>query len=94
MLPEHVEMMKEMWEEDGKISPPSLDEQALSELNEACIEAYENQALVKITLYSKGELKQVQGKITHLIPQEQSLKMLTVTGNPTTIRVGHIYRID
>ncbi|WP_345239013.1 YolD-like family protein [Pontibacillus salipaludis] len=94
MLPEHVEMMKEMWEEDGKLPPPSLDEQALCELNEACIEAYKNQTLVKITVYSKGELKQLEGKITHLIPQEQSLRILTVTGDTKAIGIRHIYNID
>ncbi|KGP93067.1 hypothetical protein N780_12140 [Pontibacillus chungwhensis BH030062] len=94
MLPEHVEMMKKMWEEDGKLPPPSLDEQALSELNEACLEAHENQALVRITVYSKGELKQLEGKITHLIPQEQSLRILTVAGNTKAIAIGHIYIID
>ncbi|QSS98397.1 YolD-like family protein [Pontibacillus sp. ALD_SL1] len=94
MLPEHVEMMKKMWEEDGKLPPPSLEEQALSELNDACIEAHENQAVVRIKVYSNGELKQLEGTITHLIPQEQSLRMVTVTGNTKAIAIGHIYNID
>lgn len=77
MLPEHVQILKDMWEEDKLKTPPQLDEQALQQLNDICLHAFENQQTVRIIQFKDGDFIDLEGVIERLIPEERSMKLKT-----------------
>ncbi len=94
MLPEHVQILKDMWKDDQKATAPQLDEQALEELNERCIQAYEEEAIVKIIQFKNGSFHDEKGTITKLLPQEQSLRITRVNGTSISIPIQNIVQLD
>lgn len=94
MLPEHVQILKEMWEEDRKESPPQLDEQALEELNEKCIEAYQEKNNITLICFKDGSFVQKQGIIIKLIPQEKALRLKEIEGTTKTIPIQSIVQLE
>jgi len=94
MLPEHVQILKEMWKEDEKQVAPELDDQALEELNDQCLEAYQENNVVTITQFKKGSFRSDKGTITKLLPQEQSLRFTRVNGTSISIPIQHIVHLE
>ncbi|WP_186577746.1 YolD-like family protein [Aquibacillus kalidii] len=66
MLPEHVEMLKNLWKEDKKTKKPLLDEQQLEEMNRVMQEANSYQTSICITFYNRGFYEEVTGTIVRL----------------------------
>lgn len=66
MLPEHVELLKEMWREDHVITKPVLDTQELGVLNEQLLQALEQQLTVSLSVYKNGAITEQTGIISQL----------------------------
>lgn len=66
MLPEHVELLKKIWNEDKKVVKPMLDEQELETINRRIIEANQNNEEVRITYFESGKIIEIQGIISKL----------------------------
>ncbi|WP_163969805.1 YolD-like family protein [Oceanobacillus halotolerans] len=79
MLPEHVEMLKNVWQEDHYETKPILDDQALELLNEQLNLAYIHQDTILLTVYDKGCQNDIEGKIIKINPYQRDL----------TIEVNH-----
>jgi hypothetical protein len=73
MLPEHIELLKEMWMEDGKSSKPVLDEQQVELLNDQLLEAFELQSPICLHIYESGTIKELIGVVTKLDSQTGSV---------------------
>jgi len=94
MLPEHVQILKDMWDDDHKVVAPQLDEQELEVLNEQCIQAYQEETVVKITQFKDGAFGDDKGTITGLLPQEQSVRFKRLNGTSISIPIQHIVQLD
>ncbi|QKY69160.1 YolD-like family protein [Lentibacillus sp. CBA3610] len=69
MLPEHAELLKEMWENDGERIKPNLDEQQSELLNAQLLEAFEFQVPVCLQIYENGTIAEVTGVLNKLDSQ-------------------------
>lgn len=66
MMPEHIRMLQEFFNEEEKVEKPILDEQELEEINFTLNEAIENNLTVQISYYIDGGFKDVVGKINNI----------------------------
>ncbi|HLS07261.1 MAG TPA: YolD-like family protein [Bacillota bacterium] len=73
MLPEHVQMLKELWAEDEKKLSPQLDEQLLAELNDQLKIAWQQHKKVRLTVYLNGREQHFIGIIKHICTSSQSI---------------------
>src|SRR5699024_11412636 len=73
MLPEHVEWLKRVWEEDEKVSKPMLDPQEIETINRQLIEASKTKSLVKLTVYENGSINEYEGTIRALSSQTNTV---------------------
>lgn len=73
MLPEHVELLRNLRREEQKITKPILDSQEIELIDHALLAAYETNALTEITIYSKYGMKIYLGRIVKLQQQPQSV---------------------
>lgn len=94
MLPEHVQILKEMWEEDKRMHPPELDEQAMQELNEKCVNAHHTQETVLLTQFEDGSFSCYEGKIKKLLPNEGSIQFQTSNSSVKRIPFSNIVHIE
>jgi hypothetical protein len=77
MLPEHVEQLKKLWDDDKLTHKPLLDDQELEEMSLECINAYENDLTVEIIVHMEGNANAIQGKIMKIDQQNQQLSIQT-----------------
>lgn len=66
MLPEHAELLKEMWQNDDKRTKPNLDEQQAELLDAQILEAFEWQSPVCLYIYENGGITELTGTIIKL----------------------------
>ncbi|QDP40402.1 YolD-like family protein [Radiobacillus deserti] len=66
MLPEHVEMLRELWQEDTHQTMPIIDEQKAEEMNAVIQKAYKEKILVRITYYATPRFHTVLGCISNI----------------------------
>ncbi|KGP71193.1 YolD-like family protein [Pontibacillus yanchengensis] len=93
MLPEHVQILKDMWNEDELQTAPELDEQALQELNETIQYAYKEQITITLHTFSDGSFHDYTGKIEHLIPHEQRIKFRTTENHQHLFHIHSIVNV-
>ncbi len=77
MLPEHVEQLKHLWDNQNKIQKPILDEQELEEINQLCMEAYHNQTTVELSVYTNGNIDLHMGIISKIDLQTHTIQFKT-----------------
>lgn len=77
MLPEHVEMLKRLWQEDKRIPKPLLDSQELEMINRQLIDAYRLQKMVSISVYQDGLVTGAEGLIVKV---DQYANRITLEG--------------
>lgn len=94
MLPEHVQILKDMWEEDKLDKAPELDEQALEELNTAIMTAFENQQEIHLHMYHNGSFHEYHGFVQKLLPQQRAIKLITMDNSTYTIQIASIIQIS
>lgn len=79
MLPEHVEMIKQLWAEDDFEQRPILSDQQLEENEFLLQEALENDSIVQIKYFNNHNFCFIQGRIItankHLIINDITLDL-------------------
>ncbi|MEN2766231.1 YolD-like family protein [Ornithinibacillus xuwenensis] len=95
MLPEHVELLKNIWKEDKKVRRPALDEQELEILNQFIIEAYQEKQTITINYYQDGQMHNTSGIIKKLDPLNHTILLnnLSVSADTISIRFTDIYTV-
>lgn len=66
MLPEHVEMIKQVWKEDERIEKPILDEQKMEEIDIALHLAMKDDLTIKIQYHNGFDFSCAKIKITSI----------------------------
>ncbi|WP_164668813.1 YolD-like family protein [Virgibacillus doumboii] len=94
MLPEHVKLLKEMWQEDHKTARPVLDSQQIEMLNGQILEAFKSQAAVTLSYYSNGEIFNQNGIITVLDSDANNLTLWTISDTKLTIPFHDIIAVS
>ncbi|MUV39829.1 SPBc2 prophage-derived uncharacterized protein YolD [Lentibacillus sp. JNUCC-1] len=90
MLPEHVMMLKELWEEDNISPPPTLDAQEKERLDHILQEALHFKTTLRVTLYDQGHMIQKTGVITSLDTTSKKLVLSATTGRQHSIAVKDV----
>lgn len=95
MLPEHVEMLKELWAEEEKTTMPKLDQQELECINQIAQTAYCNKESVQISIFHNGKHQFYQGKILKMNPLKSTLQLqLNGQSTPLTCYFNQIIGIE
>ncbi|MDC3415319.1 YolD-like family protein [Aquibacillus salsiterrae] len=95
MLPEHVEMLRQLWQEDRKKQKPILDEQYLEILNTKLQEALVTQAAVLLTVYRNYDFDTYEGIISAIDLTQNQLKIKTSYPHSLiTIELSQIIQLE
>lgn len=70
MLPEHVELLKELWDEENQREKPILEEQMKEFIEKKILNSYVTQRCIGVKYYKNNQILSVQGKIIHLDQQK------------------------
>lgn len=81
MLPEHVELLKKLWNEDQKVEKPMLDMQHIEWLEQVLTDAKQKKLLVELTVYSNNRLEKRTGKIRKLDAEIKQIHLQEQDGN-------------
>jgi len=79
MLPEHNQILEELWNENEKKEKPIVDEQELEEMNMKIQLAIHQDLPVKITYFSEHEYKVIEGKLKQINTMENYLQLSDFT---------------
>ncbi|WP_407272784.1 YolD-like family protein [Radiobacillus sp. PE A8.2] len=83
MLPEHVEMLKNLWKEDQYSLPPQLDEQELERINYLIQMSIQQKLAVELITFQNRENHKYQGMITSMNTQQQTLRLVQIESTLT-----------
>ncbi|RFA37018.1 hypothetical protein CAI16_02790 [Virgibacillus dokdonensis] len=75
MMPEHIEMLQEMWKEQDYKEKPILDEQQKEEINTKLLMALANDLTVELKYFDKHDFYKVKGKITSINKQNKYISI-------------------
>ncbi|QAS52783.1 YolD-like family protein [Halobacillus litoralis] len=78
MLPEHVEMIKQVWKEDVRIEKPILDEQQWEEIGYSLQRALKNGLSVEIQYHNGFDISKIKVKVLKLDSQMKGVKCIGV----------------
>ncbi|WP_042145542.1 YolD-like family protein [Paucisalibacillus sp. EB02] len=93
MLPEHVELLKKIWNEDKKVVKPHLDEQELEVLNNRILEAYHQKQFIQIEYYQDNQMLEIRGIIKKLDSLHQKILIKNSTGEIISIPFRNIFQV-
>ena len=93
MLPEHVEILKDVWQQDSYEEAPILDEQQVEANSFAIQEALENQAFIEVTYYEAGAFHTETLQVMYVQPKEGSVRFRDANDTRKTIQLKHITQI-
>lgn len=94
MLPEHVQMLKDLWQEDKTSIQPLLDEQMLDELNQHLQTAFSQNKKVRLTVHLNGQKQKLIGIIVRICENEKTIYLKTTDGITRTIQVCAITNLQ
>lgn len=94
MLPEHVQQIRKIWNDDKKVTMPTIDEQQLEIINNTVKLAIEDHSLLKITYYDKGYYLHTTGYAQKADPVTSIVTMLTLKGNKLFIQTDQIIEVE
>lgn len=94
MLPEHVELLKELWKADSKMEKPIVDTQQLEEINYQLSNSYQNNIEITITLFQHSNLQRYTGKVIKVDPINNSFVFQLTEGINRTIHFNQILSIN
>src|SRR5690625_4976339 len=75
MLVEHVEALESLWTEFDREEKPSLDEQAILDIERTILHVYQLQKSVELLVYEDGFLIEKIGYITNVNSANQSVHL-------------------
>jgi|SRR5690606_1932361 len=93
MLPEHVELLKRIWNEDKKVVKPNLDEQELEVLNNQILQAFHQKQCIQIEYYYDNQRLEIRGIIKKLDSLHQMIVIKDITGDIVSIPFRNIFQI-
>ncbi|WP_079529476.1 YolD-like family protein [Halobacillus hunanensis] len=93
MLPEHVELIKEVWQEDEGVPKKVIDEQQAEENELALQRAVQEGLLVRITYYNGFNYSYRKAKVLHLDPHRKKLSCMSTSHERITMEFEQIYEV-
>lgn len=93
MLPEHVELLKEMWQEDTKVQRPEIDAQEIEVMNQKLNRAYHYKETVQLSVYNNGEIDTITGNIKQVNTYSQTVRLESGSLD-TTVSFYNIIEVD
>ncbi|MEQ6376036.1 YolD-like family protein [Bacillaceae bacterium S4-13-58] len=93
MLPEHVELLKEIWNEDDKPLRKTLDEQTQSEWDRLLQQAVKLKFPLEIEYIANQNIYKEIGIPTHLDPLNGTVRIKNLHQEETTISVSSIQNL-
>ncbi len=93
MLPEHVELLKEIWNEDNKPLPKTLDEQTHTEWDQLLQQAAKLKFSLEIEYIANQTTCTKIGIPTHLDPLNGTVRIKNSHQEVTTIPVSSIQNL-
>ncbi|RLL48251.1 YolD-like family protein [Oceanobacillus piezotolerans] len=85
MLPEHVALLRELWQEDLYVTKPLLDEQEIELIQYQLQEAQMNDFIIEIATYQRGFTVNYTGKIIQLEGNQASVRLQLEDGSNLSI---------
>ncbi|WP_102346852.1 YolD-like family protein [Bacillus sp. Marseille-P3661] len=85
MLPEHTQVLRDIWQSDQKVTKPLLDEQELEEINLQLMEALNFNLEVTLSYYANGYINTSVGIIQSVNTNSQEIKI-----EDTAKKISHI----
>ncbi|MGP4107138.1 YolD-like family protein [Virgibacillus sp. L01] len=93
MLPEHVKLLQDMWQDDYRMTKPVLDSQEIEMLNAQILEAFELGSTVSVSIYSDGTVFDHIGVIIKLDSQTNHIILQSTDSTHVTIPFNDILSI-
>ncbi|WP_017753502.1 YolD-like family protein [Calidifontibacillus oryziterrae] len=94
MLPEHVQQLREFWNNDKRVQMPTIDEQQLEVMNDIFQLAYTEHSLLKITYYEAGRYLNTVGYINKINPLTKTLYIVATDGHNMSIHANQIITVE
>jgi len=73
MLPEHVQLLKQLWQEEALEEMPLLDDQMKEELYKKILNAFESNAFINVKYYEEGKFHTLRDQIRKIDEQRKTL---------------------
>lgn len=80
MLPEHVEMIKQVWKEDERVEKPILDEQQLEEIGFKLQQSMRDHLPLEVTYHNGFDLSTMKVKVMKIDPYTQKVSFTEIKG--------------
>lgn len=93
MLPEHVKLLQDMWQDDYRMTRPVLDSQEIEMLNAQILEAFECGSTIAVSIYSDGTVFDHVGIIIKLDSQTNNIILQLTDSTQVTIAFNDILSI-
>jgi len=93
MLPEHVELLKEMWNETEKVNKPMLDPQEQELINDQLIQAYDQKLQIIVSFYKDGFIEETRGIIRALDTNQNKVSLQTKNDLKKHLDFDHIISV-
>ncbi|KAB8137982.1 YolD-like family protein [Gracilibacillus oryzae] len=90
MLPEHVKILREMWQEDHIEEKKEIDDQQLEENARILVEAYAQRKKVTITYYQQRQYKTDHVSIIRIDRYSQTIRVENEGAERITITLDNI----
>ncbi|WP_406945780.1 YolD-like family protein [Halobacillus sp. SY10] len=91
MLPEHVEMVKQVWKEDERIEKPILDEQKWEEIEFALHRSLNDGLLVEVKYHNGFDFSYFRGKLTCINTHSKTVTLIPNKGSEkATLNINQI----
>ena len=94
MLPEHVEILQELWQEDRYEKKPTIDEQQMEWNEQLLQEAYINQSLIQVTHYNAGTYHKERLRVMYMEPSTRSIRFTDQQDDRKYISIEKILQIE
>lgn len=94
MLPEHVELLKDLWKTDDKIKKPVIDSQQMEEINYQLLNAHQENKEITITIFQQSNLIHHTGNVMKIDPLNKSMVFQLNKGNEQVIHFDQILSVN
>lgn len=75
MIPEHVKMLRDLWDEQKLVEKPILDEQAFEQIGIVIMDSLKHTIDIKLTYWKNGRFEEVIGVVGRVDMQIKQVRM-------------------
>lgn len=75
MLPEHVQLLKDLWEEENRVKRPIIDEQMGKIIEKKILNSYQSKKTICVKYYCDGKINDIKGQITQIQQGEGKIQL-------------------